>query len=110
MAVVVENPSTNAGVTRGVALIPGLESSTGGRNGNSLQYSCLGNFMGRGAWWALAHGVTIDMTEHELENTHTHTITLCMEGGAVFHLMDLPKPVGALWWKPWIKELSISLY
>ena len=25
-------------------------------NGNSLQYSCLGNPMDRGAWWATVHG------------------------------------------------------
>ena len=27
-------------------------------NGNPLQYSCLGNPMDRGAWWAIVHGVT----------------------------------------------------
>ena len=27
-------------------------------NGNPLQYSCLGNPMDRGAWWATVHGVT----------------------------------------------------
>ena len=26
-------------------------------NGNPLQYSCLENPMGRGAWWAIVHGV-----------------------------------------------------
>ena len=26
-------------------------------NGNPLQYSCLGNPMDRGAWWATVHGV-----------------------------------------------------
>ena len=26
-------------------------------NGNSLQYSCLGNPTDRGAWWATVHGV-----------------------------------------------------
>ena len=31
-------------------LIPGLERSPGERNGNPLQYSCLGNPMDRGAW------------------------------------------------------------
>ena len=28
----------------------------GGRNGNPLQYSCLGNPMDRRAWWAIASG------------------------------------------------------
>ena len=32
-------------------------------NGNPLQYSCLGNSMDRGAWWAIVHGVLeSDMT------------------------------------------------
>ena len=29
---------------------------TGGGNGNPIQYSCLGNPMDRGAWWASARG------------------------------------------------------
>ena len=31
-------------------------------NGNPPQYSCLGNPMGRGAWWATVHGVTKSQT------------------------------------------------
>ena len=31
-------------------------------NGNPLQYSCLGNLMDRGAWWAIAHEVTKSRT------------------------------------------------
>ena len=37
--------------------IPRLERSPGEGNGNSLQYSCLGNPTDRGACWAIAHGV-----------------------------------------------------
>ena len=37
--------------------IPGLGRSPGEGNGNPLQYSCLENPMGRGAWWATVHGV-----------------------------------------------------
>ena len=37
--------------------IPGLGRSPGEGNGNLLQYSCLGNPMDRGAWWATVHGV-----------------------------------------------------
>ena len=40
--------------------IPGSGRSSGG-HGNPLQYSCLGNPMDRGAWWATVHGV--DTTE-----------------------------------------------
>ena len=34
-------------------------------NGNPLQYSCLGNPMDKGAWWAKVHGVAkkSDMTD-----------------------------------------------
>ena len=43
--------------------IPGLKRSSGGRNGNPLQYSCLENPMDRGAWWATVHGVTKSQTQ-----------------------------------------------
>ena len=49
----VKNPPTNAG---DAGLIPGLGRSPGVGNGNSLQYSCLGNPMNQGAWWITAHG------------------------------------------------------
>ena len=58
-----KNPPTKAEV-RDVALIPGLGRSSGGGDGNPLQYSCLENPMDRGAWWATVHNVTeSDMTE-----------------------------------------------
>ena len=45
--------------------------SPGVGNGNPLQYSCLGNSMDKGTWWAAAHEVAeSDMTEH------TYTITM----------------------------------
>jgi len=33
------------------------------RNGNPLQYSCLGNPMDHEAWWAIAHGVAKSWTQ-----------------------------------------------
>ena len=42
---------------RDLGSIPGLGRSAGEGNGNPLQYSCLENFMDRGAWWATVHGV-----------------------------------------------------
>ena len=38
--------------------IPGSGRSPGEGNDNTLQYSCLGNTVDRGAWWATVHGVT----------------------------------------------------
>ena len=35
----------------------GQEDTLGRENGNPLQYSCLGNPMDWGAWWATVHGV-----------------------------------------------------
>ena len=37
--------------------IPGLGRSPGEGNGNPLQYPCLENLIGRGAWWAVVHRV-----------------------------------------------------
>ena len=36
--------------------------TAGEGNGNPLQYSCLENSVGRGAWWAAVHGVTQNQT------------------------------------------------
>ena len=41
---------------------PGSERSPGEGNGTPLQYSCLENPMGGGAWWATVHGVTKSRT------------------------------------------------
>ena len=44
--------------------VPGLGRYPGEGNGNPLQYSCLGNPIDRGVWWAAVHGVAeSDMTE-----------------------------------------------
>ena len=73
---VVKNPPANAGDTRDSGLIPGMGQFPGGGNGNPLQYSCLGNPMDRGDWWATVHGVAESGTaEHTHTHTHTHTGT-----------------------------------
>ena len=64
MALVVKNLPTNAEDTRDAGSIPRLGRSPGEGHGNPLQYSCLENPMGRGAWQAMVHGVTeSDMTK-----------------------------------------------
>ena len=52
---VVKNPLADVG---DVGLIPVLERLPGEGNGNPLQYSCLRNPMGRGAWQASVCEVT----------------------------------------------------
>ena len=54
----VKNLPANVGDTRDAALIPGMGRSPGEGNGNPFQYSCLGDPMDRGAWWAIVHRVT----------------------------------------------------
>jgi len=59
----VKNLPVTAGDTRHVGLIPESGRSPGVGNGNSLQYSCLGNPMDRGAWRATAHRVSKSQTQ-----------------------------------------------
>ena len=59
MALVIKDPPANAG---DLGSIPGSERTPGGGDGNPLQYSCLGNPMNRGAWWATVYGVTKSWT------------------------------------------------
>ena len=40
-----------------LGLIPGSGRFPGEGNGYPIQYSCLENSVGRGAWWATVHGV-----------------------------------------------------
>ena len=51
---------------------PGWGRSPGGGHGNPLQYSCLEDPMGRGAWWATFHGVTKSQTQ--LRKKHLHVL------------------------------------
>ena len=48
---------------RDAGLIPSREISLGEGNGNTLQYSCLGNPVGRGVWQATVHCVAKNQTQ-----------------------------------------------
>ena len=57
----------NAGDIRDTGSIPGSGRAPGEGHGNPLQYSCLENPMGRGAWRATVHTVAeLDVTEANL--------------------------------------------
>ena len=56
---VVKNLTANVG---DMGSIPGLGRSPGEGNDNPLQYSCLGNPINRGAWWATVQWVTKSRT------------------------------------------------
>ena len=62
VVLVVKNLLANAGDIRDTGSIPGLGRSPGEGSSHPLQYSCLENPMGRGAWWATVHGVAKSQT------------------------------------------------
>ena len=84
---VIRNSPANAG---DMDLIPGLERSTGGGNGNPLHCSCLENPKDRETLCVTVHGVTKSWTceswtrmcahthAHTRADTHTHTHTLSL--------------------------------
>ena len=51
-------------------VLAGSGRSPGEGSGNPLQYSCLGNPMDRGAWWAIVYGVA--RVGHDLKAEHVH--------------------------------------
>ena len=61
-ALVVKNPPANAGDARDMGWIPGSGRSPGEGNDYALQYSCLENYMDKGAWWVTVNGVTKSWT------------------------------------------------
>ena len=67
--------------------IPGSGRSPGEGNGNPLHYSCLGNPMDRGAWWATVHGVA--RVRHDWETkplNHQTTTNFCQQKQGSFFL------------------------
>ena len=69
----VKNLPTNAG---DAGLLCGLGRFLGEGNSNPFQYSCLGNSLDGGGWWATVHGVAkeLDTTEQLNNNNDIKTV------------------------------------
>ena len=80
---VVKNLLANAGNAGDVSSTPDSRRSPGGGNGNPLQYSCLENFMDRGAWWAAVNHVTMSRTWDMAD--HTCTLRVRTKGALNVH-------------------------
>ena len=72
VALAVNKPPANAGDSRDADSIPGSGRSPEVGNGKPLQYSCLENFMSRGAWQAplgwqrVRHDLVTEQQQHPL--------------------------------------------
>ena len=79
----VKNLPANAGDG---GLILGLGRSPGEGNDNPLQYSCLENFISRGAWRATVHGAVKSRTQL---CTNTRAIITSLFGSKKFSFSNL---------------------
>ena len=84
MVSVVKNPPANAG---DMSSVPESGRSSGGGNGNPLQYSCLGNHMDRGAWCATVHGVAKESNMTEWLNSSNSSSVIVF--GKMLHICAL---------------------
>ena len=93
--------------------IPGSGRSPGEGNGNPLQYSCLENPMGGGAWWAAVHEVAeSDMTEWLHFHVHSTMRALRRSSSSVIRLAlgIQARIVNSLSWESesmWITSLPV---
>ena len=63
--------------------IPGLGRCPEEENGSPLQYSCLENYMGRGAWWRIVSGAA--KSRPPLSKSHTRNTGREMKRGPASH-------------------------
>ena len=75
----VKNPPANAG---DMGSIPGWGISPGEGSGKPFQYSCLGNSVDRGGWWAIVHGFAakesdIDLATKQQQPRNTILFVFC---------------------------------
>ena len=92
----VKNLPANAGDARDTGSIPGSRRSPGEGISNPLQYSCLGNSMDRGAWWAIVHGLAESDTTEQLRAVR-ETVLRKHWDNLQYRMLCLCSFLGALW-------------
>ena len=95
-----------------------IQAWIGEGNGTPLQYSCLENTTGRGAWWAAVHGVMKSPTPSEQPHFHFSLSCIGEGNGNPLQCSCLENPRdGGTWWaavcgvtqsQTWLKRLSSS--
>ena len=89
----------------------GLGRSPGELNGNPLQYSCLKNPMGRGAWWATVHGVAKSRTRvSDFTSLHLCAIHLWASSCLGASSLTQPLPFQFLWLSSQDSTVSITTF
>ena len=58
-------------------LLTSSKDTLGEDNGTPLQYSCLENPVGRGAWWATVHGAIKSRTRLKQLSMHSKRVCMC---------------------------------
>ena len=107
MTLVVKNPPVSAADIRDSSSVPGSGRSSGGRNGNLLQYSCLENPVDRDAWRAIVYGVTKSWAQLKRLSMHAGT-QLTRTGCVQFSSVQLLSHV-RLFATPWTTARQASL-
>ena len=106
---------------RDTSSIPESERSLGERNGNPLQYSCLGNLMDRGAWWEalgssvheisqarILEWVAILFSRRSSPRDQTHIS--CIGGWILYHWATW-KPFTSLFiWPSWVLAVPHGIF
>ena len=80
--------------------IPRSGRCPGGGHGNPLQYSCLGNPMDRGAWWAAVQGVAKSQTQLKRLSMHTRGWDTALVASFLPQMQSLICKT-----KPWLSRL-----
>ena len=114
MALVVKNLPANAGGARNSGSIPGSGRSPREGNGNTLQYSCLGNPMDREAWWATVHRVSKSQTQLKQLSVHAHVPhqwafdprAISVNGPATHEVTSREKPLSNINSGDWLGQLN----